>query len=192
MDSKYRHYQEIYRECPSLPGWMVYREALLVCGGFGQDAYPEDYDLAFRFYKHRLRIAASRDVVHLWRDHPGRASRNVAFYADPTFLSLKMKYFLEIDRRPTRYARPLGCVPQGQGSRPVSGRGRHPLPLGMQYAFQMGKGHLRRPHAGYGKHRPVAQPQVIVLVAAPDASTGHPKAAGTMGLAAGQDYFFFC
>src|SRR5690606_11069630 len=50
------NYSEIYKECviPS-PCWMVYREDLIACDAFNPDRYPEDYDLAFRFYKHNFK-----------------------------------------------------------------------------------------------------------------------------------------
>lgn len=192
MDSG-RHYQEIYRECPlPSPGWMAYREALLVCGGFGRDAYPEDYDLAFRFYKHRLRIAASRDVVHLWRDHPGRASRNVAFYADPTFLSLKMKYFLEIDRRPSRPLVLWGAGRKGkEAARYLEEEGVH-FHWACNTPSKWGKDIYGVRMQDTESIALLPSPQVIVLVAAPDARPGIRRQLEQWGLAAGQDYFFFC
>jgi len=47
------NYAEIYKECviPS-PCWMIHREDLVACDAFNPNTYPEDYDLAFRFYKH--------------------------------------------------------------------------------------------------------------------------------------------
>src|SRR5690606_18308761 len=47
------NYSEIYKECviPS-PCWMVHKDDLVACNAFNPNDYPEDYDLAFRFYKH--------------------------------------------------------------------------------------------------------------------------------------------
>src|SRR5690606_10347489 len=46
------NYTDIYKECviPS-PCWMVHRDDLMACGSFESTTYPEDYDLAFRFYE---------------------------------------------------------------------------------------------------------------------------------------------
>ncbi|MEP2238197.1 MAG: glycosyltransferase family 2 protein, partial [Maribacter sp.] len=46
------NFNEIYKECviPS-PCWMVYREDFEASDAFNPDRYPEDYDLAFRFYE---------------------------------------------------------------------------------------------------------------------------------------------
>jgi glycosyltransferase involved in cell wall biosynthesis len=98
-----RHYEEIYRECviPS-PCWMVWRDDLVRCGAFDPEVYPEDYDLCFRFYREGLKIVSSPDVLHFWRDHPQRASRNLEQYADQTYFDLKIEWFLKLDYDPTR------------------------------------------------------------------------------------------
>ncbi len=45
------NYSEIYKECviPS-PCWMLHRDDFIACEGFEPNQYPEDYDLAFRFW----------------------------------------------------------------------------------------------------------------------------------------------
>ncbi|MCB0585079.1 MAG: glycosyltransferase [Phaeodactylibacter sp.] len=187
-----RHYEEIYKECPlPSPCWMAYREALLICGAFGRDVYPEDYDLAFRFYKHRLRIVASGEVLHLWRDHSGRASRNQPAYADPTFLGLKLKYFLEIDHRP---GRPL--VVWGAGRKGKS-TAKFLQQEGVHFSW------VCNTPSKWGKDiygiriQPVEaiasldNPQVIVLVAAPDAQPGIRMQLQEWGLETRKNFFFF-
>ena len=88
----------IYQECviPS-PAWMVYRDDLLLAGGFDSNIYPEDYDLAFRFYAAGLQVVSTGTKVHLWRDHPGRTSRNDPVYAEQTYFPLKVSYFVQVD-----------------------------------------------------------------------------------------------
>lgn len=92
------NYSEIYKECviPS-PCWMVYREDLKACGAFNPDTYPEDYDLAFRFYKHNFKCISCNEVVHNWRDYSSRASRTDDNYAENHFIPLKLNYFLDLD-----------------------------------------------------------------------------------------------
>ncbi len=108
------HYEDIYRECviPSA-AFMVYRTDLERIGGFGAGAYPEDYDLAFRFYRAGYKIVAADQVVHLWRDHPGRTSRTDPKYAGP-YYDLKVRYFLELDRDPRREMVLIGAGPKGK------------------------------------------------------------------------------
>ncbi|MCH8032929.1 MAG: glycosyltransferase family 2 protein [Bacteroidetes bacterium] len=92
------HFNEIYKECViASPCWMIHKEDFDEIGAFDSTMYPEDYELVFRFYKKGLNISASDQVLHLWRDHPDRASRNHENYAIPYFFELKMTYFLELD-----------------------------------------------------------------------------------------------
>ena len=95
------NFQEIYKECviPS-PCWMVHRSDFDRCGAFHSSTYPEDYDLCFRFYEQGLKVIASQQVLHLWRDHIQRNSRNDPHYADQLFFELKLKFFMKIDRTP--------------------------------------------------------------------------------------------
>ncbi len=97
------NYAEIYKECviPS-PCWMVAKEDLEKCGAFRPNRYPEDYDLAFRFYEKKLSIIPCQRVLHLWRDYPERTSRNHEHYAQNYFLDIKLHYFLKLDFDPAR------------------------------------------------------------------------------------------
>tara|TARA_R110002096_G_scaffold187405_1_gene366751 strand:- start:42980 stop:43987 length:1008 start_codon:yes stop_codon:yes gene_type:complete len=92
------NYTEIYKECviPS-PCWMVYREDLIACDGFNPNRYPEDYDLAFRFYQHNFKCIPCDTVLHDWRDYNTRTSRTHVHYAENHFIDLKLHYFLELD-----------------------------------------------------------------------------------------------
>ncbi len=93
-----RHYSEIYKECviPS-PCWMTHRSDFESIGAFDSETYPEDYDLCFRMYEHKIRVVSSDQVLHIWRDHGQRASRNDDNYSDNRFIDLKVKYFLRND-----------------------------------------------------------------------------------------------
>ncbi len=109
------NYSDIYRECviPS-PCWMTYRHDLECCGAFHPDEYPEDYDLTFRFYSNGLKVIPCSDVLHHWRDHGQRTSRNDPNYADNRFLELKLKWFLQLthDRKSTLVV--WGCAAKGK------------------------------------------------------------------------------
>ena len=101
MSTKGANFEEIYKECviPS-PCWMIFREDLDRIGAFQSNTYPEDYDLVFRMYMHQLNvIPCTNEILHLWRDHRSRASRNDDNYKDNRFLELKINYFMEIDYR---------------------------------------------------------------------------------------------
>ena len=80
------NYSEIYKECviPS-PCWMIHKDDLVQCGAFNSNIYPEDYDLAFRLYKHSIQPIASQNVLHYWRDYSTRASRTDKHYTENYF-----------------------------------------------------------------------------------------------------------
>ncbi len=97
MTAKGTNYDRIYTECPiPSPCWMLHRHDFEKCGGFSPNTYPEDYDLAFRMLASGLTIIPEQKILHLWRDHPERASRNDSNYADNSFVPLKVKYFLQL------------------------------------------------------------------------------------------------
>ncbi len=97
------NFSQIYKECviPS-PCWMVSKDDFELAGGFSEDVYPEDYDLCFRFRNAGLKITAVKKVLHYWRDHPSRASRNDPNYKDNSFIKLKIKHFIESDLNPDK------------------------------------------------------------------------------------------
>ena len=92
------NFSEIYKECviPS-PCWMIHRDDFIDLGSFASDIYPEDYDLAFRMRNYGLVIRPVPEIIHLWRDHPSRASRNDPNYMDNQFINIKVHHFLLSD-----------------------------------------------------------------------------------------------
>lgn len=97
------HYQEIYQECviPS-HSWMLHKEDLDLVGAFNPEVYPEDYDLCFRFYRNGLKVVGIDKVLHFWRDRSNRISRTWEEYKDNRYFHLKLPYFYELDRDPSR------------------------------------------------------------------------------------------
>ncbi len=188
-----RHYEEIYRECvlPS-PCWMAYREALIRCGAFDRSVYPEDYDLAFRFYKNKMQIRASREYLHLWRDHPRRASRTLMAYADPTFLELKLYYFLKIDYRPERPLVIWGAGRKGKESVKHLQQEGIALHWVCNTPGKWGKDIYGVRMQDTGAIPSLNDPQVLALVAAPDAQPEIRQKLEGWGMHPGKDYFLFC
>lgn len=90
------HLQERFKECviPS-PCWMISRSSFESIGGFQSQSYPEDYDLMFRMLHAGYEVEKRPEILHFWRDHGSRASRNDPNYADNRFLDMKSRYFLE-------------------------------------------------------------------------------------------------
>lgn len=115
LTSSGTNYSDIYRECviPS-PCWMTFREDLDKSDAFNPDQYPEDYDLAFRFLESGLKVIPCSDIIHHWRDHSTRTSRNDPNYSDNRFLGLKLKWFLRISHDAQRPLVVWGCASKGK------------------------------------------------------------------------------
>lgn len=96
LSSNESNWDEIYKECvlPS-PCWMTYKSDLIKCDAFDSNIYPEDYDLCFRFFKNNLKIKSCNQILHFWRDHSSRTSRNNPVYRHQTYFDLKLKYFFD-------------------------------------------------------------------------------------------------
>ena len=92
------NFSEIYKECviPS-PCWMLHKDDLLELGAFNSDIYPEDYDLAFRMRNNGMIVRPVKEIIHIWRDHPDRASRNDPHYMDNNYLNIKLHHFILSD-----------------------------------------------------------------------------------------------
>lgn len=97
------HHQEIYRECV-IPShcWIIHRADFDLVGAFNSDVYPEDYDLCFRFYQHKLKVVGLDKILHHWRDRSDRISRTWECYQDNRYFNLKVDNFYRLDRDRSR------------------------------------------------------------------------------------------
>lgn len=97
------HYQEIYQECV-IPShcWIIHKDDFDKVDGFNPEIYPEDYDLCFRFYKHKLKVIGIDKVLHHWRDRSNRISRTWEEYKDNRYFDMKLRYFYQLDRDKSR------------------------------------------------------------------------------------------
>jgi glycosyltransferase involved in cell wall biosynthesis len=187
------NFKEIYKECviPS-PCWMLHRADFEACGAFRSNTYPEDYDLAFRFYKKGLTCIPSDQLLHHWRDHQNRASRTDAHYAENSFLDLKVRYFLELNHEASR---PL-CI-WGAGKK---GKSVAKLLQAKKVSFhwlcdnpkKIGKHIYEVVLQQYQDVEHLAQPQIIVAVANPEAQQEIKSYLKKHDKEAMEDYFFFC
>ncbi|MFK7784487.1 MAG: glycosyltransferase family 2 protein [Crocinitomicaceae bacterium] len=97
------HYQQIYKECV-IPShcWIIHKDDFDAVDAFNPLVYPEDYDLCFRFYRHGLNVIGIDKVLHYWRDRSNRISRTWDEYKDNRYFDLKLRFFYELDRDPSR------------------------------------------------------------------------------------------
>ena len=93
---KNENFKDIYKEC-TIPSscWMMYMNDFEKINGFKDLKYPEDYDFAFRTYYNNIKLITTKKVLHLWRDHPQRTSRNSIEYEFENFIPLKINYLIK-------------------------------------------------------------------------------------------------
>ena len=187
------NYSAIYKECviPS-PCWMAFRKDFEKCGGFDSNRYPEDYDLAFRFYEKGLKVIPCNQILHKWRDYDHRASRTSEHYAQNYFLDIKIHYFLKLD-----YERDKELVIWGAGYK------------GKKIAEKLIKKNIdfiwlcdnpkKIGHEIYGKSlmhfsklASLSNPQIIITVANEDEQKKIRSYMHELELVPSSDYFLFC
>jgi len=187
------NFSDIYKECviPS-PCWMVYREDLDQCNAFNSNLYPEDYDLSFRFYKNKLLVLSVPKVLHLWRDHPTRTSRNDPNYSDVHFFDLKVKYFLELDYDQKQTLVLWGAGKKGKHLAKILIQKNIPFRWITDNAKKIGKdiyGILLESSAILEQQHTF---QIIIAIAASDAELQIQQTLNTYQLIKNKDFFSFC
>ncbi len=186
------HYEEIYQECviPS-HSWLIHRTDLDAVGAFDPEVYPEDYDLCFRFYRHKLRVVGLDKVLHYWRDRSDRISRTWECYQDNRYFDLKLRYFYELDRDPRR---PLVLWGAGRNGKDLAKQ-----LLARQDTFhwvcdnprKIGKDVYGIRMATFDMIPQLDNPQVIIVVASPDDKATIRQQLTAWGKRARDDYWFF-
>ena len=187
------NYSDLYKECviPS-PCWMTHRVDLLKAGAFQSDRYPEDYDLAFRFYESGLMPLPCKQVLHEWRDYDSRTSRNHVHYAQNYFLDIKLYYFLKLHHQAKR---PLTIWGAGfKGKEIAKGLQVKDIPFTWycDNPKKIGKKIYGVPMQHYSGISELQEPQCIITVANPEAQQEIRSFLNDRDMRAMEDYFFFC
>lgn len=187
------NYTEIYKECviPS-PCWMVSRDDLKASGAFKRNVYPEDYDLAFRFYKQGLKCIPSHHVLHYWRDYSSRTSRTDDHYAANHFLRLKVTYFLELDYDNQRPLVVWGAGFKGKFCAKLLKKHKVPFLWICNNPKKIGKHIYNVKLHAISALTGLNQPQVIVTVANKKSQKRITSILEALHLTKAEDYFFFC
>lgn len=187
------NYSAIYKECviPS-PCWMAYRDDLDSCGAFIPDRYPEDYDLAFRFYEKGLKCIPCNQVLHHWRDYDYRTSRTSAHYAQNYFLDIKLHYFLKLDYNPDR---PLTLWGAGKKGKEIA-KGLQKQNIPFQWLCdnpkKIGKEIYGKEMLHYSTLEALENAQIIITVANDEAQAMIRSYFTKLGNEPISDYFFLC
>ncbi|WP_194768372.1 glycosyltransferase family 2 protein [Tamlana sp. I1] len=193
LTEKGANYSEIYKECviPS-PCWMVHREDLIACDAFNPNRYPEDYDLAFRFYKHNFKCIPCCDILHDWRDYSHRTSRTHVHYAENHFIDLKLHYFLELDYQTNKTLVVWGAGNKGKTIAKTLKKLNMPFEWICDNPKKIGKdiyGTVLKPFQ-YLQH--IENPQSIITVANKEEQQGILEYMNHLHLKPIEDYVFFC
>ena len=187
------NYSEIYKECPiPSPCWMIHRDDLINADAFNPNHYPEDYDLTFRFYKHRYKIIPCNEILHYWRDYQTRTSRTHANYAQNTFLRIKMHYFLMLDHNPKRPLAVWGAGTKGKTIAKKLIKQNIPFEWICNNPKKIGKHIYRQKLKPFTYLESLKQPQSIITVANPKAQKTIKTYFDTQNMRPMMDYFFFC
>ena len=193
LTSKGKNFSEIYKECviPS-PCWMAYRKDLSKCGAFEPDRYPEDYDLAFRFYEKGLTCIPCNKVLLHWRDYDTRTSRTSENYVQNYFLDIKLHYFLKLEWNANR---PLALWGAGNKGKSIA-----KLLIESDVHFhwicdnlkKIGKEIYGKELYHFDKLIVLDNPQTIVTVANEEAQQDIKRFFECLNKKSVTDYYFFC
>ncbi|TGV04662.1 glycosyltransferase [Flavivirga rizhaonensis] len=187
------NYSEIYKECviPS-PCWMIHRNDLIACDAFNPDRYPEDYDLAFRFYKHNYKCIPCDTIIHDWRDYNSRTSRTHEHYAENHFIDIKLHYFLELDYNPNKSLVVWGAGNKGKIVAKTLIKKGIPFEWICDNPNKIGRdiyGTILKP---FNALKDIKNPQSIITVANKDAQIEIKNYMDTLSMKNIYDYVFFC
>ena len=188
-----KNYSEIYKECviPS-PCWMLHSEDFDTCGGFNSDIYPEDYDLAFRFYKAGYTCIPCDKVLLHWRDYITRTSRTHEHYAENSFLDLKVKYFLELNYDESRPLAIWGAGHKGKTLAKILLKENIPFHWICDNPKKIGKHIYDQELFNFDYLAELEHPQSIVTVANTKAQEEITSYFEKQKMQSMIDYFFFC
>lgn len=187
------NFSEIYKECviPS-PCWMLHRDDLIRCGAFEPNRYPEDYDLAFRFYKNKIKCIPSHSLLHYWRDYNTRTSRTHEHYAQNHFLPLKVDHFLELEYDAKRPLTIWGAGQKGKVTAKLLQEHNIPFYWICDNPKKIGKHIYNELLRNFEYLQELERPQSIVTVANTESQAEITSYFESQNMKPMIDYFFFC
>lgn len=182
-----------FKECviPS-PAWMMRRKDLDRIGGITANLYPEDYELCLRILHKDMQLIAIPSIIHHWRDHSQRASRNDQNYLDNLFAPIKVKYILLFNQRLNRAITVYGAGKKGKKiANALINEGQkftwissNPKKIAKHiYGVEIISSH---------KLEELKDSLIIVAISGPDDQKVISSEMDELNLIEGQDYFFFC
>jgi hypothetical protein len=171
---------------------MLHREDFIACGGFEPNRYPEDYDLAFRFYKAGYKCIPCDKVLLHWRDYSTRTSRTHENYAQNHFLDLKVLYFLELNYNVSRPLAIWGAGTKGKTLAKLLIKHAIPFYWICDNPKKIGKHIYEKELFNFDYLSQLNHPQSIVTVANETAQNQIKVYFNNKNMLSMIDYFFFC
>lgn len=186
------HWKELYKECViASPCWLLFRSDFERCGAFNSPIYPEDYDLVFRFFKAGLSVKSVPQVLHLWRDHSERTSRNHEHYQQNAFFEIKLHYFINLHYDPKRPLVIWGAGKKGKIMARLLQEKKVPFQWVSNNPNKNGKEIYNQLMASFESIATQNNPQIIITVAQRDAKSEIIRFLDGLSLKEGYDFFFF-
>lgn len=187
------NYTEIYKECviPS-PCWMVHKSDFENVDAFTPNTYPEDYDLAFRFYKHNIQCIPCNRVLHMWRDYTTRTSRTSEHYAQNYFLDIKLDYFLELEYSKNKTLLVWGAGKKGKEIAKKLIKKNINFKWVCNNQQKIGKDIYNIKLQHFTVLTDVKNPQIIITVANQEEQKSIKTYLNSLKINTIKDYFFFC
>ncbi len=187
------NYTEIYKECviPS-PCWMVFRSDLIDCDAFNPNTYPEDYDLAFRFYKNNFTCIPCKNIIHDWRDYSSRTSRTNKYYSENHFIELKLYYFLELDYNKNKKLTVWGAGSKGKKVAGILVKKEIPFDWICDNPNKIGRDIYGKTLKHFSYLETINNPQSIITVANKNSQKEIKNYIKKLSLEPILDYIFFC
>ena len=187
-----KHDEEIYTECV-IPShcWLMHKEDFDSIDGFEPEVYPEDYDLCFRIYRSPLKVVGIDKVLHHWRDRTNRISRTWEEYKDNRYFDLKLDYFLQIDRDPSR---PLVLWGAGRNGKDLAKRLKQrdvPFEWACENQNKVGHNIYSVILQSIDDVASMTYPQIIIAVSSPDGKLEIKSQLKEWEKLPKEDYWFF-
>lgn len=186
------HYQEIYTECV-IPShcWIIHKDDFDMVDAFNPNVYPEDYDLCFRFYRHKLKVIGIDYILHHWRDRSNRISRTWDEYKDNRYFDLKLDFFYELDRDKTRPLVLWGAGSNGKDMAKLIKNNETNFHWVCDNVNKIGKNIYGIKMQHYNDVLDIENPQIVIVVNSPEGKLEIKNILDSWNKEVVKDYWFF-
>jgi hypothetical protein len=181
--------REVLVECPVAHPTMMIRQRRLAELGYRDIGWPEDWDLVLRMLAAGDRIGMVARRLHMWRDGPGRLSRNHPRYAPQALVACRAAHLAE-----HYLAQGRGYVLWGYGStgkslrKELARHGHHPRAIVELHPRRLGQTIFGAPVIEPDALDRYRETPLLVSVAGDEPRRQIRDALAAMGWSEGADY----